>query len=53
MVNKAAFEEAGLELPNRDLSYEDLPALAEKFNAGQQAAGHEAVERLFGWSSRA
>ena len=39
MVNKAAFEEAGVEPPNRDVSYEDLPALAEKFNAGNKRAG--------------
>jgi multiple sugar transport system substrate-binding protein len=39
MVNKAAFEEAGVEVPNRDLSYADLPALAEKFNAGNKRSG--------------
>jgi len=36
MLNATAFEEAGLELPNRDLSYEDLPALAEKWNSSNK-----------------
>ncbi len=39
MVNSAAFKEAGVDLPTRDLSYEDLPALAEKFNAGNKRSG--------------
>lgn len=39
MVNTAAFTEAGLDLPNRDLSYGDLPALAEKFNAATKRPG--------------
>lgn len=39
MVNTAAFEEAGIEVPGMDLSYADLPALAEKFNSGNKRAG--------------
>ena len=39
IVNKAAFEEAGVEVPGADLSYDDLPALAEKFNSGNKRAG--------------
>ena len=37
MVNQTAFEEAGIEVPNRDLSYEDLPALAEAVELQEQA----------------
>jgi len=39
IVNKTAFEEAGVEVPGLDLSYEDLPALAEKFNSGNKRPG--------------
>jgi multiple sugar transport system substrate-binding protein len=39
MVNKAAFEEAGVPLPDRNLSYEDLPKLAEAFNKGNKRPG--------------
>ena len=39
ILNVAALEEAGVEVPTRDLSYEDLPALAEKFNSGNKRAG--------------
>ncbi|WDR07208.1 extracellular solute-binding protein [Devosia rhodophyticola] len=33
MVNKAAFERAGVELPGKMTTYDDLKAMAEKFNA--------------------
>ncbi|MDB5560691.1 MAG: transporter ATP-binding protein [Hyphomicrobiales bacterium] len=39
MVNKAAFEEAGVPLPDNKLSYEDLPKLAEAFNKGNKRPG--------------
>jgi multiple sugar transport system substrate-binding protein len=39
MVNTAALEEAGVAVPDHSLSYEDLPALAEKFNSGNKRAG--------------
>ena len=39
LLNVAAFEEAGVELPTSDLTYGDLPALAEKFNSGNKRAG--------------
>jgi len=39
IVNKAAFEEAGVAVPDRNLSYDDLPALAEAFNAGNKRQG--------------
>lgn len=39
MVNKTAFEEAGIEVPGHDLSYADLPALAEKWNASNKREG--------------
>ncbi len=39
ILNVAALEEAGVDVPTRDLSYEDLPALAEKFNSGNKRAG--------------
>lgn len=39
ILNVAALEEAGVEVPTRELSYEDLPALAEKFNSGNKRAG--------------
>jgi multiple sugar transport system substrate-binding protein len=39
MVNKTAFEEAGMDLPNRDLSYEDLPAMAEQWNSKNKRPG--------------
>jgi len=39
MVNQTAFEEAGIEVPNRDFSYADLPALAEQWNSKNKRAG--------------
>ncbi|MDB5537239.1 MAG: transporter ATP-binding protein [Devosia sp.] len=39
MVNTTAFEEAGIDLPTRDLSYADLPAMAEKWNSSNKRAG--------------
>ncbi len=39
MINVAAFEEAGVEIPGADFSYADLPALAEKFNSGNKRPG--------------
>jgi multiple sugar transport system substrate-binding protein len=39
MVNKAAFDEAGVPVPDRNLSYEDLPKLAEAFNKGNKRPG--------------
>jgi multiple sugar transport system substrate-binding protein len=39
MVNQTAFEEAGIEIPNRDFSYADLPALAEQWNSKNKRAG--------------
>ncbi|RYG86983.1 MAG: carbohydrate ABC transporter substrate-binding protein [Alphaproteobacteria bacterium] len=39
IVNVAAFEEAGMEVPGQELSYADLPALAEKFNSGNKRQG--------------
>jgi len=39
IVNTAALQEAGLEVPGPELSYEDLPALAEKFNSGNKRPG--------------
>jgi multiple sugar transport system substrate-binding protein len=39
MVNTAALQEAGLEVPGPELSYADLPALAEKFNSGNKRPG--------------
>ncbi len=39
MVNTAALQEAGVDVPGLDLSYADLPALAEKFNSGNKRAG--------------
>jgi len=39
MVNQTAFEEAGIEVPNRDFSYEDLPALAEQWNSKNKRPG--------------
>lgn len=39
IVNKTAFEEAGVPLPDQALSYADLPALAEKWKAGNKRAG--------------
>src|SRR6218665_2503014 len=39
IVNKTAFDEAGVPLPDQALSYADLPALAEKWKAGNKRAG--------------
>lgn len=39
MVNKTMFEEAGVALPNRDLSYDDLPALADEWNSKNKRPG--------------
>lgn len=39
IVNKTAFEEAGVDLPDQALSYDDLPTLAEKWNAGNKRSG--------------
>ena len=39
IVNKTAFEEAGVDLPTQALAYEDLPALAEKWKAGNKRQG--------------
>ncbi len=39
ILNKAAFDEAGIDLPNRDLSYADLPALAEQWNSKNKRPG--------------
>lgn len=39
IVNKTAFEEAGVEIPGPEFSYADLPALADKFNAGNKRKG--------------
>jgi multiple sugar transport system substrate-binding protein len=39
MVNQTAFEEAGIEVPNRDFSYADLPALAEQWNSKNKRTG--------------
>ena len=39
MVNKTMFEEAGVALPNRDLSYADLPALADEWNSKNKRPG--------------
>jgi multiple sugar transport system substrate-binding protein len=39
IVNKTAFEEAGVPLPDQALSYADLPALAEKWKAGNKREG--------------
>lgn len=39
MLNKTAFEEAGVELPDRDISYADLPALAEQWNSKNKRPG--------------
>lgn len=33
LVNVSAFEEAGIELPNRDTTYDDIRAMGEAFNA--------------------
>ena len=39
MVNETAFQEAGLEVPNRDFTYGDLPALAEQWNSKNKRPG--------------
>ncbi|MEO6394586.1 MAG: ABC transporter substrate-binding protein [Devosia sp.] len=39
LLNVAAFEEAGVELPTSATSYADLPAMAEKFNSGNKRPG--------------
>ncbi|WP_375451242.1 ABC transporter substrate-binding protein [uncultured Devosia sp.] len=39
IVNQAAFDEAGIEVPNRDFSYADLPALAEQWNSKNKRSG--------------
>ncbi|MDB5530938.1 MAG: transporter ATP-binding protein [Devosia sp.] len=39
VVNQTAFEEAGIEIPNRDFSYADLPALAEQWKSKNKRAG--------------
>jgi multiple sugar transport system substrate-binding protein len=39
IVNKTMFEEAGVELPGPNTSYESLPALAEAFNAKKIRGG--------------
>lgn len=39
MVNQTAFEEAGIEVPDRDFSYADLPALAERWNSQNKRPG--------------
>ncbi|MEO5806470.1 extracellular solute-binding protein [Devosia sp.] len=39
IVNKAAFEEAGVPVPDANTSYEDLPKLAEAWKAGNKRAG--------------
>ena len=39
IVNVAALQEAGLDAPGPELAYEDLPALAEKFNSANKRPG--------------
>lgn len=39
MINQTAFEEAGVAIPDRDFSYEDLPALAEEWNSKNKRPG--------------
>ncbi len=39
MVNQTAFEEAGIEIPNRDFSYAELPALAEQWKSKNKRPG--------------
>jgi multiple sugar transport system substrate-binding protein len=39
IVNKTAFDEAGVPLPDRNLSYADLPALAEEWNSKNKRPG--------------
>lgn len=39
IINKTAFDEAGVPLPDQSLSYADLPALAEKWKAGNKREG--------------
>jgi multiple sugar transport system substrate-binding protein len=39
IINKTAFDEAGVKVPDRDLSYADLPALADEWNSKNKRAG--------------
>ena len=39
MVNKTAFEEAGVAIPGPEFSYADLPALAEEWNSKNKRPG--------------
>jgi multiple sugar transport system substrate-binding protein len=43
LVNLAAFEEAGIEPPNRDTTYDDIRAMGEAFNAANVRGGIKVI----------
>lgn len=43
MVNTTAFEEAGVEQPNRDTTYDDIRAMGEAFNAANVRGGMKVI----------
>lgn len=43
LVNLAAFEEAGIEPPNRDTTYDDIRAMGEAFNAANVRDGIKVI----------
>lgn len=44
LVNTTAFEEAGVELPNRDTTYADIEAMGEAFKAANIRGGMKAIQ---------
>ncbi len=44
MVDEGAFKEAGVAPPDRNTTYEDLPALAAKFNAASKRPGMKILQ---------
>jgi multiple sugar transport system substrate-binding protein len=44
LVNTTAFEEAGVELPNRDTTYADIEAIGEAFKAANIRDGMKAIQ---------
>src|SRR5690606_34309212 len=44
LINTTAFEEAGVELPNRDTTYADIEAIGEAFKAANIRDGMKAIQ---------